>query len=546
MKKGLSIFLAFIFVVGIYTSAPITANAASVDDLTFELNEDGKSYYVADCSEEALGEIVIPSTYNGLPVTSIGGSAFLYCEELVSITIPDSVTSIGTSAFWSCESLTSITIPRTITSISSSAFSYCSSLTSVYITDLASWCNIDFSDNPLYYAKNLYLNGELITDLIIPENVTEIKDYAFRNCSSLTSITIPDSVTSIGDSAFEYCTSLTSVHITSLASWCNIDFDYYANPLYYAENLYLNGELVTELTIPENITEIKRYAFWGCTSLTSITIPDSVTSIGDGAFYDCTSLTSITIPDSITSISPGAFARCESLTSVTIPDSVTSIGGQAFSYCESLTTITIPDSVTSIGDEAFRGCEALTSVTIPKSVTSVGNDAFKLCDSLLIIRVYSNSAGLTYVENSNINYTILDESVSEDNLVFTLNSDGKSYSVTGFINQIRSATLEIPASLNGLPVTSIGEYAFRHCTSLTSVIIPDTVTNIGEKAFYNCILLENIIISDYVKNIGSAAFSETAYLNNSNNWENDVLYINNYLLYTKDTLSGDYIIKDGT
>ena len=192
---------------------------------------------------------------------SISPDAFYYCSSLTAITIPDGVTSIGEYAFGGCSNLTSITIPEGVTSIGSGAFYNCSNLTSI----------------------------------TIPKGVTSIGDYAFYHCSSLTAITIPEGVTSIGEYAFVDCSSLTAVHISNLEAWCNIDFgDYSANPLYYAKKLYLNGVLVTELTIPNTVTAIKNSAFRDCSSLTSITIPESVTSIGGFAFVNCTGLTSIT------------------------------------------------------------------------------------------------------------------------------------------------------------------------------------------------------------------------------------------------------------
>jgi len=251
--------------------------------------------------------------------------------SIVKVVIGNGVTSIGDNAFGGCDSLTSITIPNGVTSIGGSAFSY---------------------------------------------------------CTSLTSITIPDSVTSIGEGAFLWCIGLTSVHINSLAAWCGISFSYdTSNPLHYAHNLYIGGNLVQELIIPDGVTSIGSYAFDYCNSLTSITISNSVTSIRGRAFSYCTSLTSITIPDSVTSIGSYAFNYCTSLTSITIPDSVTSIGEGAFYNCTSLTSITIPNSVTSIRRGAFEGCNNLTSVTIPNSVTSIGDNAFGGCYSLTNITI---------------------------------------------------------------------------------------------------------------------------------------------------------------
>ena len=184
------------------------------------------------------------------------------------------------------------------------------------------------------------------TEIVIPNNVTSIGDYAFRYCINLTSVTIPNNVTSIGNSAFRYCTNLTSV------------------------------------TIPNNVTDIGNYAFYECKNLSSVTIGNNVTSIGERAFCWCESLTSITIPNGVTSIGDYAFAACKNLTSITIPDSVTSIGNGAFSNCERLTSITIPDSVTSIGDWAFSYCYSLTSVTISDSVTDIVGNAFWGCRRL--------------------------------------------------------------------------------------------------------------------------------------------------------------------
>ena len=232
-----------------------------------------------------------------------------------------------------------------------------------------------------------------VTEAVIPDSVTSIKDEAFKGCKGLTSITIPDSVTSIGVRAFKDCSSLTSITIpdsvTSIGDWA-----------------FYGCSSLTNITIPDSVTSIGDSAFNGCSSLTSITISDSVTSIGSSVFENTLWLENysndfvivangclikykgkdscISIPDSVTSIGNWAFSGCSSLTSITIPHSVTSIESYAFSGCSSLTNITIPDSVTSIGGGAFHGCNNLTSITIPDSVTSIGYGAFYGCKDLKI------------------------------------------------------------------------------------------------------------------------------------------------------------------
>ena len=243
-------------------------------------------------TENNVGTLVIPKG------SSIGNNAFQNVTGLLSIEIPDNMKgSVGSYAFDGCTALKSITMSKNTSSIGDYAFQNC---------------------------KNL------VADMVIPNGQRTVYQYTFYNCNKLTSITIPDSVTLIGRYAFQDCHSLTGVYITDIAKWCAIEFyDNDSNPLYYAHNLYLNGELVTDLVIPNDVTSIGKWAFYGCNSLTSVTIPDSVTSIGDSAFSKCSSLTSINIPDGVTSIGKNAFQYCSSLTSVTIPDRVTSIGDSA-------------------------------------------------------------------------------------------------------------------------------------------------------------------------------------------------------------------------
>jgi hypothetical protein len=335
----------------------------------------------------------IPSTISGLPVTSIGDSAFFYRTSLTSVTIPNSVTNIGEFAFGACTSLTNITIPASVTSIGNGAFSGCSSLPAIMVdASNSSYRSVDgvlFDKNQTLLIQcpggkrgsyivpssvtsirdNAFFVCINLTNVMIPNSVTNIGFAAFSSCPSLTSVTLPGSVTSIGDYVFNWCTSLASVTIPN--SVTNIGYA-----------AFQSCESLTSVTIGNGVISIGGQAFSGCTSLTNVTLPASVTNIGNGAFSYCFSFTSITLPSGITHIGSGTFSDCSSLTNVTIPNSVTRIGTNAFNYCTSLTNVTIPNSVASIEDGAFANCTSLASVTLPDSVTGIGGYAFYDCSSL--------------------------------------------------------------------------------------------------------------------------------------------------------------------
>lgn len=315
------------------------------------IDEDTKTCEVSS-KNNVSDDLVIPSkaadgsvSYN---VISIGDYAFINCEDLSSVSIPQSINSIGEKAFYDCFSLKK-----------------------AEFASIQALCKINFKDsysNPLRLVRRLYIDGKEITEVVIPEGVLSIGNYAFLGCSSITSVTIPSSVTSIGERAFESCEYLTSVTIpesvTSIGKGAFTD----------------SG--LTSVTLPESITMIEIGTFWGCTSLTSVFIPESINIIGQRAFYGCSSLTSVNLPKSIGLIQPEVFKDCSSLTSITLPERITFIDDETFSGCRSLTSVVIPNSVEDIGQRAFYGCTGLTSVVIPNSVENIGQRAFANCSGL--------------------------------------------------------------------------------------------------------------------------------------------------------------------
>lgn len=346
-----------------YEGQTLTYTVIDEDAKTCMTKAGEKSDNTVISGNNVAGNLVIPSEArdgeNVYTVTSIGEYAFFHCDELTSVTIPESVISIGDSAFM------------------------CLGLTKAEFGSIEAICKINFDgfySNPACASHSLYIEGEEITELIIPESVASIGSYAFAGCSNLTSVKIPENVKSIYYNAFNGCSGLTKAEFASIESLCNISFNgSFSNPLYYAHNLYINGEEIKDVIIPETVTSIGNNAFEGCSGLTSVTIPEGVSSIGDNVFAQCSGLTSIIIPESVTSIGSSTFQDCSGLTSISIPDNVTIIDFNTFYGCSGLTSISIPKNVTTIEPQAFKGCSNLTSITIPESVTSIGTDAFYYC-----------------------------------------------------------------------------------------------------------------------------------------------------------------------
>lgn len=333
-------------------------------------------------------------------------------------------------------------------------------------------------------------------------SVTRIGNYAFNNCRDLTSVTIPESVRSIGYAAFDGCNNFREIRISNIEIWCNTTKS--SVPMH---DLYLNGELVTELVVPDMVTVIKRGAFYYCRSLTSIIIPNSVTSIEENAFYGCYNLASIHIPESVMSIGANAFSYCTGelfincnipstssntegvcfnscFSKVTIGENVTFIGDYAFENSGNLTSVIIPEDskLTSIGRCAFRGCSSLTSITIPEGVTEIRDRAFSGCSSLTNITI---PEGVTEIE-----YNVFDDTAWYNN-----QSDGIVY-INKILYRYKGAMPEDTKIKVKKGIVSINSQAFSNCDNLISITIPESVTSIKKSAFQSCTSLSEIYFED--------------------------------------------------
>ncbi len=497
----------------------MTQDYANVEESDWEYRE------LNDGTVEITGyngsdtEVVIPVEIGGKSVTSIGGSAFSYCNGLTSIELPEGLTEIGSYAFYECSGLTSIELPEGLTEIGSNVFMKCNGLTSISIPEgvtkignsafyeCSGLTSIELPEGLTEIGSTVFMKCSGLTSISIPEGVTkignqafyecsglasidlpegltEIGNYVFYNCSGLTSIDIPEGVTIIGESVFQSCRNLTEISVHEN----NIEYSSEKGVLYNKDKSKLiccPAVKKGDIDLPEGVTEIGDSAFYGCSDLTSIDIPEGVTAIGNYVFDGCSSLTSIDIPEGVTKIGNSAFDGCSSLTSIELPEGVTEIGNSAFDGCSSLTSIELPEGVTEIGYYTFAGCSSLTSIELPEGVTKIEINAFDGCSSLISIEL---PEGVTEIGN------------------FTFNecSGLTSIELPEGVTKIGSAAFDRCSSLTSIDipkgVTEIGSYAFARCSGLTSIDIPEGVTKIGERAFFGCSNLTEISVHE--NNIG--------------------------------------------
>ena len=479
------------------------------------------SYAFYYCSD--MLSVEIPNS-----VTSIGKSAFNCCSSLTSVVIPNSVTSIGDDAFWNCSGLTSVVIPNSVTSIGENPFVNCDALTSIIVEeenpiyDSRGGCNaiIESVSNVLIggcssstipngvtsIGKSAFLSCDGLTSVEIPNSVTSICGLAFANCSGLTAVVIPKSVKTIDANAFYQCFSLTSVNIEDIVAWCKIDFySKMSNPLLYAEKLYLNGEEVTNLVIPNSVTSIGDYAFYYCTGLTTVVVPNSVTSIGISAFEGC-SLEAIYL------LNPTPVGYDNLLGSqdvIFVPEESLEAYCTAPGWSDFAGIITSPE-------RGIQNIEvtALASGSAVKQV--IGND--DILDEVysLTIQGTINSYDIVVLNKKMPRLRNLD--LSEATIVACDYPYYGSYCTKAntlgayMFYQTGFRYVKLPKNIVG----TLGDYAFGSCSRLKNITIPDGITAIGSNAFSGYVqteggstALKSIVIPEGVETIGKSAFQNS-------------------------------------
>lgn len=432
------------------------------EGLSFALSSDQSYYLVENLGNCTDTDVVIPSVYNGKAVTRIADNAFIRCNTIESVYIPEGVEWIGAFAFM---------------------------------------------DSGL---KELYL----------PDSVREISYSAFSNCPNLESIAVGTGLSRIYNLAFGNCKALKSVYLSDLAAWCSVDA--MSNPLTGAKDLYLNGELITELVIPEEVKEISPHAFSG-SAITTLTITGGVTKIGEAAFSHCQRLKKVNVTGDLLEIGHDAFYSCYELTKVTLPDSLREIKSNAFEYCKLLSELSLGKGVTKIGRSAFRNCSSLTKVVIPESVEEIDQNAFS-SPALTVYCEATNASEnwhSDWASDSDYNVPIVfncrtNERDWAGNYYAVI--DGVRYRLgNGEATVIRqSASLRgdvvIPERVTynkvEYTVQAITKLAFCDCKMLTGITLADTITRIGQSAFLRCSTLEEIALPYGVTSIEDRTFAD--------------------------------------
>lgn len=468
MKKFLSLQMALLLLLGALFCVP--ASAASNSDGSFYYEKDGDYYSVTSVSSSLSGAITIPAEYKGLPVKKIGSYAFERNSAITEITLSDNITDIYEAAFQDCSSLKKVKGGKKLEYIDDGAFFGCKMLESIYIS----------------------------------QTVNRIGSMAFRHCSKLKKISLNDGM-KIHSRAFD-----DSGIYNTKSNWKNNLF-YIDNYFicakenikgkisikegieYTSECTFLNNDKITGITFPDSLKEIGKEFLYNCNKIESIIIPDNVSVIGSNAFTISGGLKSVVLGKNVKTVANGVFSNCYNLTSVKFNSKLRTLGNMAFINCSKLESVKLPASLKTIGSKAFYGCDRLSKITIPSGINRISSNAFDETN------YYYNEAnwesGVLYIGTNLIR---ADEAINTN---YTIKSGTKLIASGAFKNCTKLKAVIIPDTVDYIPNS-----AFYGCSKLSFIKIPDSVTKIGGYAFYNCRNLSAVSIPGTVETIEDRAF----------------------------------------
>ena len=474
------------------------------------------------------GEITVPSTLGGKPVTKIGCRAFQGCTKLTKITIPSSVSYIDTYAFYNCTGLKEVVVPDSVSNCGGGDWFACDNGKTLKLQKL--------TIPAAAAAVNLFGSTAIPNDLCVKTKTTYGGRTFAVECKNLGKDSNRFALIGHGDSAAISQSTSGSVavpgSVTVLGKSCTVKF--------IAEQAFDHCTGVTGVTLPESVKWIETGAFSHCTAMTSISMP-GVTSIGTLAFWNCDALTRVNLPVKLSIIGDKAFQSCDSLNSVVIRRGATSIGAGAFRSCGKLAELTIGEGTVEIGANAFYNCKMLGSVTLPATVAQLAHDAFNGCDGLWFAALpkhfYSGSLSLPRSEfalifsncHPDLEIVFMENGVAagisllNDRFWYYRIYDSGSGKVVMLQNNgpnglavypTPTGVLTIPSKLSFRSVADIGAHAFYGCTGLTGVNFPSGLKTIGNYAFYGCNRLSSVTIPNSVTSIGNGAFEDCSALAN--------------------------------
>ena len=512
----------------------IHAVTVEIDGIAYNINlKTGLTEVTSNAFHPYSGDIVIPETIvyenTEYTVTGIGGGAFSQ-RNITSITFPNSITSIGPSAFSYCNVLDSVVIPERVTIIPDMAFASSESLRHVILPE-----GVTLIDNSAF--NSCY--G--LDSIIIPNTVETIEDWAFAGCKNLSYVKMPQQLKKVGQGAFGSCQSMAYVDIPDLSSWAMVDFyNNKANPLNFAKKLIINGEEITDLVIPDDVTSIGNCTFYNCVNLTSITIGEHVASIGASAFRGCSNVTSIVIGEDVTYIGGWAFNGCSKVTSVTsYPRKVPSTGSDLFdnTLLENANLYVAGAAFEDYNNtEPWNNFKEIIALNIPKHTLSyylnyVLYKSYTLEEGEYITpEPAPEKEGYEFSGWSEIpdrmpkhdvnvtgSLTLMSQNLTQNGIHYQLWVKSQTADVTGVtIEDVSdfSGQIDIPSTLSvdgkTFDVTSIGDLSFFMCESLKSISIPASVTTIGKQAFEGC-MLQNVYVENAYTHILDNSFSQATY-----------------------------------